>query len=411
MADSKNRREVEEDGKPTKEECAVAKFLRFNVPVKEAKLHGMKVQCFFASPAIDALLESKWSSKNATEPLFVNRSSCVSYCHRLLEKGLFHRAEWVQRKKDQDKGDRSKKKKVKDISEKEDGGTGDEERKNKREKQEQEAEPDKTTEGEETTKERKTEEKKEEKKDEQKKKKEKPVKLVMTDDQRFLDGEENVYVWIYDPPSARTLFIGFLIVFGVTALCLFPLWPESVRIGVYYFSLSGAGFVGFILSLAVLRLILFCVIWMLTLGRNHFWLLPNLTEDVSFLESFRPLYKHDVVVREERKSKAKSSQKSKGKAKKKSKSSDTESDPEFEMVGRADLEEELGDRMEGDEDESEENGEMGEEEEGEYGAEDEEEDYEEDEDENDGLEEEEGYEEQEDEEEDDGKDAELKKDK
>lgn len=34
---------------------------------------------------------------------------------------------------------------------------------------------------------------------------------------------------------------------------------------------------------------------MLTLGKHHFWLLPNLTEDVGFFDSFRPLYKHDVV--------------------------------------------------------------------------------------------------------------------
>lgn len=40
-------------------------------------------------------------------------------------------------------------------------------------------------------------------------------------------------------------------VLGAIALCLFPLWPEVVRIGVYYVSLAAAGFVGFILSLVV----------------------------------------------------------------------------------------------------------------------------------------------------------------
>jgi translocation protein SEC62 len=40
-------------------------------------------------------------------------------------------------------------------------------------------------------------------------------------------------------------------VLGAIALCLFPLWPEIVRVGVYYVSLTAAGFVGFILSLVV----------------------------------------------------------------------------------------------------------------------------------------------------------------
>lgn len=41
------------------------------------------------------------------------------------------------------------------------------------------------------------------------------------------------------------------------------------------------------------RCILFLIIWLVTGGRHHFWLLPNLTADVGFIESFRPLYTHD----------------------------------------------------------------------------------------------------------------------
>lgn len=40
-------------------------------------------------------------------------------------------------------------------------------------------------------------------------------------------------------------------------------------------------------------MILFTVVWVLTLGKVSFWLLPNLTEDVGFFESFRPAYKCD----------------------------------------------------------------------------------------------------------------------
>ena len=37
-------------------------------------------------------------------------------------------------------------------------------------------------------------------------------------------------------------------------------------------------------------MILFSIVWLLTIGRISFWLLPNLTEDVGFFDSFRPLY-------------------------------------------------------------------------------------------------------------------------
>ena len=48
-----------------------------------------------------------------------------------------------------------------------------------------------------------------------------------------------------------------------------------------------------LLCVAVQR-VLFAVVWVTTFGKHHFWLLPNLTEDVGFFESFKPFYKHDV---------------------------------------------------------------------------------------------------------------------
>ena len=40
---------------------------------------------------------------------------------------------------------------------------------------------------------------------------------------------------------------------GAVALCLFPLWPDWMRIAVYYASLMGASFVGFMLFLIVCK--------------------------------------------------------------------------------------------------------------------------------------------------------------
>lgn len=41
------------------------------------------------------------------------------------------------------------------------------------------------------------------------------------------------------------------------------------------------------------RCILFLFIWLVTGGRHHFWFLPNLTADVGFVDSFRPIYTHE----------------------------------------------------------------------------------------------------------------------
>jgi translocation protein SEC62 len=62
------------------------------------------------------------------------------------------------------------------------------------------------------------------------------------------------------------------------------------RKGVYYLSVAAAGFLIFIIALAIVRLVVFCVLWALTLGKHHFWLFPNLTEDVGFVASFWPIY-------------------------------------------------------------------------------------------------------------------------
>ncbi len=41
------------------------------------------------------------------------------------------------------------------------------------------------------------------------------------------------------------------------------------------------------------RTILFGFIWALTLGHHKLWVLPNLTEDVGFFESFKPFYTYE----------------------------------------------------------------------------------------------------------------------
>ena len=42
------------------------------------------------------------------------------------------------------------------------------------------------------------------------------------------------------------------------------------------------------------RMVVFVIVWLLTIGKVSFWLLPNLTEDVGFFESFLPVWKYEL---------------------------------------------------------------------------------------------------------------------
>ncbi|XP_075058202.1 translocation protein SEC62 [Mixophyes fleayi] len=280
------KKRIQEVGEPTKDEKAIAKYLRFNCPSKSTNMMGHRVDYFIASKAVDCLLDSKWAkAKKGEEALFTNRESVVEFCNRLLKKQFFHRALKVMKMKpEKDPKKEKEKEKVKMDSGKEE----------KRESKKDTAKEEKIK----KDKEKKKETEKEEiKKDEtpgtpKKKETKRKFKLEPHEDQVFLDGNE-VYVWIYDPVHFKTFAMGLILVIAVIAATLFPLWPAEMRVGVYYLSVGAGCFVASILLLAVARCILFLIIWLITGGRHHFWFLPNLTADVGFIDSFRPLYTHE----------------------------------------------------------------------------------------------------------------------
>ncbi|XP_065339377.1 translocation protein SEC62 isoform X1 [Cloeon dipterum] len=282
--------------KPSKTCYTVAKWLRKNVPTKKTKFLSHNVEYFTGSKAIDALMESDFAAeKNGNEPVFATRFDAAQFLNEMLVFKFFHRARKVIVSEEELKA----KLKKKETSKKKDD---DESSHTECERKEE------TTVGAEKQKEGKDKEKKKRK-----------IRLEMHMEQIFVDGLD-AYVWIYDPIPVYYWFFGSLLVVGAIAICLFPLWPPVVRKGVYYLSVAAAGFLIFIIALAILRVVVFCLVWVLTLGKHHLWLLPNLTEDVGFLPSFWPLYQYEYKG-------AKSSDKGK-KKKKKAKDSDGEDDDE-----------------------------------------------------------------------------------
>ncbi|KAK0393011.1 hypothetical protein QR680_000015 [Steinernema hermaphroditum] len=266
-------RNSESDKQLTKEEDAIARFIRFNCPTKSTTFERNEVQYFTGSKAVDTLYESKYGTKASGEPNFPTRHSAFLFIKSLMENGLFFRArKLVQKKKNPATA-----------------GVGDKEDEKKSAKLSKAAsEKAKTEDSKEETD--KLVDKKED--DEDKKKKQKKVKLVEHSEQYFADTND-VYVWVFDPTPLYKKIIGGLIIVGCLLGCLFPLWPHWLRLGVYYLSIVGISAFGLLIGVAVARTILFAIIWVATLGKHKLWILPNLTEDCGFFESFQPLYSYE----------------------------------------------------------------------------------------------------------------------
>lgn len=299
--------------KPTKDEIKVAKWMKKNVKTKKTKFLSHNVEYFTSNKAIDGLMKSKFAEGDT--PLFTSREQIIEFLDIMLEHKFFHRAKKVPVSIDDLRG-------VKSSS------------KSKEEKKEET-----------TTKEKSTKKDKDDKKDteaeaeasgnngvsdenggssatgEKKEKKKRKIRLDMHPEQVFVDGSE-AYVWIYDPIPIHYWIYGLILLLGAIGICMFPLWPPMLRKGVYYLSLAAAGFLVFILALTVVRLIIFTIVWAVTGGKLHFWIFPNLTEDVGFFASFWPLYESKYVSDSEESGKSKKG--SKSKSKKKEKDSDIE---------------------------------------------------------------------------------------
>lgn len=212
---------------------------------------------FSAGKTLDALMNSKFAEGD--DPLFKSREHAIEFLDIMLEHKFFHRARKVQVHPD------SKQKNVEKDLPKED----------KSEKTKSDSENVNVQSNEEPSK--------------TKEKRKRKIRLDMHSEQVFVDGSE-AYVWIYDPIPIHYWIFGLILLLGAILICLFPLWPPLLRKGVYYLSVAAAGFLVFILALVVIRFIVFITIYLGSLTKLHFWILPNLTEDVGFLASFWPLY-------------------------------------------------------------------------------------------------------------------------
>ena len=209
----------------SKEQKAVATWLRRNVPTKTTKfMHSHKVEYFIGSVAVDKLLEeSPYAKKNVKNPetqlYFEYREQCVEYLDELLKHKMFHRAKKIP---------------VEDTKT----------RKAKKAKKGKEAEPETDDAG----------TKSDAAKDKDSKKKRK-IRLDMHLEQIFLDSKD-AFVWIFEPTPWYYWVAGGAIILAGIAVCLFPLWPSWTRLGVHYLTIAAAGFLVGIIALAIVKYII-----------------------------------------------------------------------------------------------------------------------------------------------------------
>ena len=249
----------------TPDQKAVAKWLRRNVPTKKTKfMHSHTVEYFAGYKAVDMLMEeSPFCLKNVKDPEtqfhFEFREQAVDFCDELLKHKMFHRAKKIQVDekflKSKSKGKKSKETEndTAEESEKPEKSSGSGNGKKKRK-----------------------------------------IRLDMHLEQVFIDCKD-AYVWIYDPTPWYYWVGGGAIVLITIAICLFPLWPPWMRLGVHYLSIAAAGFLVLIIVLAILKYIIFALLFLLSAGKLKFWIFPNLTEDVGFFESFWPIYDYTYI--------------------------------------------------------------------------------------------------------------------
>ena len=239
----------------------VAKYLRFNVPCKTAKLQKEKVYYFTGADAVDVLVNSKWSKKTHSTGLhFDSRDSATDFCIRLLRQNLILRCDMIkldgknEKTKEGAKGKDSGKNRKKDVT----------------------ASP----KSEDSTKRKKVVVRK--------------YKFELHAKQIFADLDDYIYAWKYNPTSTSQFLMGCVLVLGFIGFNLAPIWPTWMRSGMGMSAWLLCAILGFMLLLVFLRLILFYLFWAVSMGKWQFWLLPNLHEDLGILESFLPFYSFEI---------------------------------------------------------------------------------------------------------------------
>ena len=113
-----------------------------------------------------------------------------------------------------------------------------------------------------------------------------PRNLQINSQQLFASDE--YYVWLYSGSQIRAMLGSIALVAVILIGVMFPLWPTSLRIGVWYLSVAVLGFIGLFFIIAIIRLIIYVIT--MVVASPGLWIFPNLFEDVGFVSIFGLFY-------------------------------------------------------------------------------------------------------------------------
>ncbi|ETW07047.1 hypothetical protein H310_03129 [Aphanomyces invadans] len=107
--------------------------------------------------------------------------------------------------------------------------------------------------------------------------------LQPTQDTSFV--ADGYYTWMYDGPTTFRNFLTTLLIIGFTGLVCYPIWPQWIKVVVWYCSVT---FLIFIFVFSLVRVFAFFILWLVGI---EFWFLPNIYDDnLGVIDSFKPLY-------------------------------------------------------------------------------------------------------------------------
>lgn len=115
-----------------------------------------------------------------------------------------------------------------------------------------------------------------------------PKALQIIPEQMF--GSKEYYAWFYEGSQWTTYAGGILMVAIMLAGVMFPLWPPSMRLGVYYLSMGMLGLIGLFFAIAIVRLIFYVIT--MVVASPGIWIFPQLFADVGFVRGVSLLFKN-----------------------------------------------------------------------------------------------------------------------
>ena len=89
------------------------------------------------------------------------------------------------------------------------------------------------------------------------------------------------FAWFYEGSQWTTYVGGIAMVAIMLAGVMFPLWPSTLRLGVWYLSILVLGLIGVFFGIAVVRLIFYIITVVAT--PPGIWIFPQLFADVGFV--------------------------------------------------------------------------------------------------------------------------------